>query len=61
MITKYIFNLFGSGSTAAAIYMNIQEWLFQMNVNQVLTYIISLLAIIYWIMKIIGQYKKTKN
>lgn len=44
-----------------AIVLNVQEWLFDVNLNKTLTYLISLLAIIWWLMKLYDQYVTTKH
>lgn len=44
-----------------AIFLNVQEWLFDINLNKSLTIIISMLAVIWWIMKLYDQYVTTKH
>jgi len=56
-----IFNFFGKGGTAVAIILNIKAWLFSEPGTIALTVIISLLVIIYWVMKIYDQYLVTKK
>lgn len=56
-----VFDFFGKGSTLMAFIMNVSEWMFSANFNMVLTLLISVLAILYWIMKIYDQYLITKN
>jgi len=58
---KLFFNLFGIGSNASALYLNINEWLFSTSANKALTICISVLAIIWWLMKMYDQYLITKK
>ena len=44
-----------------AFMLNIKAWLFSVNLNEVVTITISLLAIIWWCMKIYDQYLTTKK
>jgi hypothetical protein len=58
---KLLFNLFGIGSNASALYLNINQWLFSVSANKALTICISFLAIIWWLMKMYDQYLITKK
>lgn len=58
---KSPFNLFGIGSNATALYLNLCEWLFSVGMNKLLTLVISLLAIIWWLMKMYDQYLITRK
>jgi hypothetical protein len=58
---KLLFNLFGIGSNATALYLNINEWLYSVEINKWLTIVISLLAIVWWLMKMYDQYLITRN
>lgn len=58
---KVLFNLFGISSNATALYLNIGEWWFSIEVNKWLTLIISVLAIIWWLMKMYYMYLIIKN
>lgn len=56
----------GTGLTlnVPAIWLNVVEFTGTINVNKILTLLISVLAIIWWLMKIYDQYiitKKRKN
>ena len=56
----------GTGLTlnVPAIWLNVVEFTSTINVNKILTLLISVLAIIWWLMKIYDQYiitKKRKN
>lgn len=54
------FNFIGLQLNLSAIGFNLSAWLTHQNVNQILTIIISLLAISWWLMKIYDQYISTK-
>jgi hypothetical protein len=58
---KVLFNLFGISSNATALYLNIGEWLFSVSANKWLTIVISVLAIIWWLMKMYDQYLITRK
>ena len=58
---KGLFNLFGISSNATALYLNIGEWLFSVSANKWLTIVISVLAIIWWLMKMYDQYLITRK
>jgi hypothetical protein len=57
---RLVFNFFGVPLNVSAIGFNLGAWLTHQNVNQILTIIISLLAISWWLMKIYDQYISTK-
>lgn len=61
MIKTKFMNFIFTWINVGAIYLNVKEWLFDVNVNQGLTYFISLLAIIWWLMKLYDQYITTKH
>lgn len=61
MINNGLINSCGWGSTLAAIYLNISQWLFSMQISQILTIIISLSSILFVWMKIYDQYLVTKK
>ena len=54
-------NLLGIFLNVPALTLNIKSWLLQENVNLLLTLFISLLAIVWWAMKIYDQYLVTKK
>jgi len=58
---KVLFNLFGLSSNFTALYLNIGAWLFSISANKWLTIVISVLAIIWWLMKMYDQYLITKK
>jgi len=53
-------NFVGVFLTIPSIIFNIENWILSANINFVLTVIISLLAIVWWVMKIYDQYLTTK-
>lgn len=61
LIKTKVMNTIFAWVNFGAIYLNLKEWLFDMNVNQGLTYMISLLAIVWWFMKLYDQYVTTKH
>jgi hypothetical protein len=54
-------DFFGKSINILAIYLNISEWLLSANFNKTLVLIISLMAIVYWAMKIYDQYIVTRK
>jgi len=54
-------DFFGKSFNLLAIYLNISEWLLSANFNKTLVLVISLLAIIWWAMKIYQTYIETKR
>jgi len=54
-------DFFGKSLNLLAIYLNISEWLLSANFNKTLVLVISLLAIIWWAMKIYQTYIETKR
>ncbi len=59
-----IVDFFGKSGTAAAIILNIKSWLFSETGTLYLTVFISILVIVFWIIKIYCQImvaKKLKN
>jgi len=54
-------DFFGKSFNFLAIYMNISGWLLSVHFNRLLVLVISLLAIIWWAMKIYQTYIETKR
>jgi hypothetical protein len=54
-------DFFGKSINILAIYLNVSEWLLSANFNKTLVLIISLMAIVYWAMKIYDQYIVTRK
>jgi hypothetical protein len=54
-------DFFGKSINILAIYLNVSEWLLSANFNKTLVLVISLLAIIWWAMKIYQTYIETKK
>lgn len=56
-----LFNIVGIKLNIGAFYLNIREWLFHADFNKAITLLISILAIIWWLMKIYDQYDITNR
>lgn len=55
-MNRLLSNYLGIFLNVPALFLNVDSWLFSSNVNLILTLFISLLAIIWWLMKLYDQY-----
>lgn len=60
-MNKLLSNYLGVSLTVPSLVFNVENILFNSNVNLILTVVISILAITWWGMKIYDQYLITKN
>lgn len=56
-----LFNFVGINLNIGALFLNIQEWLYNADINKAITLFISFLAIAWWLMKIYDQYLITRK
>ncbi len=58
---RLAFNFVGIPVNIGAISFNLGEWLSDVHFNAILTLFISILAIVWWCMKIYDQFITTRN
>lgn len=60
LIQNVTFNASGWGSTIGAVYINLSAWMLNLEVNKLLTVVISIMSIAFLAMKMYDQYLVTK-